>query len=228
MLPIPITKEREQNLLSLFRKVTHQDTIVDIITYSEGPSDLEYYQDDIKAIQLMLNDVERLKEYDALSIACFYDPGIRELKEALEIPVVGIAQASYMLAQIYGFSFSVIVGRQKNIPKMKDNSMLYGVHHKIASWKSLEMTVEELRNYPEKAELIANDLVKEAIEKDGAEVIILGCGALSGLERELQQRYNVPVINPVIAGITCAEWLAALKENAGLMTSKLYDFEMKA
>lgn len=227
VLPVPIKQERVDSLLSLFNGVTHPDTKTDVIFYEDGPTDLEYYGDDIKAINLMLKDKERLKEYDALSIACFYDPGIRELKEALNIPVIGIAQASYMLAQTYGHSFSIIVGRQKNIPKMKDNTLLYGLRDKVASWKSLDMTVEELRIYPEKAAEIADQLTKEAIEKDGAEVVILGCGALSGVEVELQKKYGIPVINPVIAGITCAEWLGSLKNKAGLTTSKKYDFESK-
>ncbi len=228
VLPVPISNQREQSLRNLFDSIVHDDTIVDIISYPDGPSDLEYHTDDIKAIQLMLNDVERLKNYDALSIACFYDPGIRELKEALEIPVIGIAQASYMIAQIYGYTYSVIVGRQKHIPKMRDNTILYGLNHKVISWKNLNMSVDELKRYPEKSKSITDELVKEAIERDGAEVIILGCGALSGLEDDLQKKYNVPVINPVIAGITCAELLASLKVKANLTTSKLYDFECKS
>src|SRR5690625_2297342 len=124
---------------------------IDVLTYDNGPQDMDYYSRYMQAINLLIADKDRLNEYDAISIACFYDPGLRELREILDIPVVGIANASYILAQNYGHSFSVVISRQKNVPKMKDNAILYGMADKINSWESLNMTVEELKKYPEQA-----------------------------------------------------------------------------
>jgi allantoin racemase len=45
----------------------------------------------------------------------------------------------------------------------------------------------------------------KAIEEDGAEVITLGCAALSGLDTELSQRIGVPVIDGIPYAIRLAE-----------------------
>lgn len=225
VLAVPATEERISNLKKLFSQFENEELEIDVLTYDDGPPDMEYYSRYLHAINLMIKDKDRLNQYNAISIACFYDPGLRELREVLDIPVVGIANASYILAQNYGHSFSVIVSRKKNIPKMMDNASLYGMDKKIRSWKSLDMSVQELKQSPHLAKEKAEKLVQEAIYEDGAEVIILGCGALSGIENELQSKYKIPIINPVIAGITCAKWLGELNEKLQLSTSKIYDFE---
>ncbi|MFD1385971.1 aspartate/glutamate racemase family protein [Oceanobacillus oncorhynchi subsp. oncorhynchi] len=226
VLPVSTNSERINNIRKTLNKNLHPDTQLDIITYEKGPKDLEYYVDDHRAISLMMEDSARLNSYDAISVACFYDPGIRELRELLDIPVIGISQASVLLAQTYGYQSGIIISRNKNLPKMKDNMELYGFTKKISCWKSLNMTVQELQknNQTELLEASAK-LTKEAIHNDNAEVIILGCGALSGLEDELHNRFNIPIINPIVAGIKMAETLASLKQTAQLTTSKINDYE---
>ncbi|MBM7714998.1 allantoin racemase [Bacillus thermophilus] len=228
VLPVNVSKERINNIKSKLTPNLFPDTQLDIITYQEGPKDLEYYTYEHLAIDLMIKDKERLNSYDAISIACFYDPGVRELRELLNIPVIGISQASILLAQVYGHNSAIIVSRDKNLPKMKDNMFLYGFNDHISVWQSLDLTVQQL-NRIDQAELLSSTskLIKEAIEIYKSEVIILGCGALSGLEDELIQKFQMPIINPIVAGIKMAETLASLRKTAQLTTSKLYDYENK-
>ena len=61
---------------------------------------------------------------------------------------------------------------------MMDNASLYGMDKKIRSWKSLDMSVQELKQSPHLAKEKAEKSAQEAIYEDGAEVIILGCGAI--------------------------------------------------
>lgn len=226
VLPVNVNGKRIRNIREKLTPNLSTNTKLDIITYSNGPKDLEYYYYEHLAIDLMLKDQERLNSYDAISIACFYDPGIRELREILDIPVIGIAQASVILAQIYGHRSSIIVSREKNLPKMKDNMLLYGFENKISVWQSLNMTVQELNNIDRKKLLSSTEkLVKESIELYNTEVIILGCGALSGLEDELHRKFKLPIINPIVAGIKIAETLGSLRNTANLTTSKLFDYE---
>lgn len=226
VLPVNVNEERINNIKETLLPNIHLNTKLDVITYEDGPNDLEYYAYGHLATDLMLKDRERLNSYDAISIACFYDPGVRILREVLDIPVIGIAQASVLLAQIYGHKFSIIVSREKNLPKMQDNMNLYGLKDKVSSWKSLDMSVQELQTNSQSTLLnVAEQLTEEAIVEDHAEVIILGCGALSGLEKYLQDKFKVPVVNPIVAGIKIAETLGSLKNTTGLTTSKTYDFE---
>ena len=57
----------------------------------------------------------------------------------------------------------------------------------------------------------------EAVTHDGAEVIVLGCAGMAGLEQAVSQATGVPVVDGVAAAIRLAESLVGL----GLSTSKV-------
>ena len=54
------------------------------------------------------------------------------------------------------------------------------------------------------------DKAKETIDKDGADVIVLGCTALAYWAGEIQKRLNVPVIEPASTTLKVAEALVNL------------------
>lgn len=225
VLPVNTNENRIKNIKNELIKHLNPGTEIDIITYDNGPDDLEYFYYDHWATNLMIKDKNKLNSYDAISIACFYDPGVRVLRELLDIPVIGISQASVLFAQLYGHKYGILIGRDKSLSKMQDNMKLYGMEDRI-NWKSLDMTVKELQNNNDSNLLeVAKKLTEETIKEDKSEVIILGCGALSGLEKELANFFQVPVINPIVAGAKLAETLGSLKNSAKLTTSKLFDYE---
>jgi allantoin racemase len=65
---------------------------------------------------------------------------------------------------------------------------------------------------------------RQAIADDGAEVIVLGCAGMTGLDAELSASLGVPVVDAVAAGVTITEALVA----CGLETSKLGAFASAA
>lgn len=227
VMPVNTTEERKQRVLKKLKQVVLPGTNIDVIDYKNGPKDLEYYEDDIRATMLMLQDRERLSKYDGISIACFYDPGLRELREVLDIPVTGIGLASMTVANMLGSKSAVIVGRDKWIPKMTDNSLLYGMDKNVQIWKSVNLTVSQLKEETELTRSRIIEQTRKAIEEDRAEVIIMGCAAIDNLEEELQEKFNVPVVNPIVAGIKVAEMMASLRINNNLSHSKKYDYEGK-
>jgi len=56
-----------------------------------------------------------------------------------------------------------------------------------------------------------------AVQDDKAEVIILGCGGMAGLDRRIQQECGVPVVDGISAAVSLAESLVAMH----LSTSKI-------
>jgi allantoin racemase len=56
-----------------------------------------------------------------------------------------------------------------------------------------------------------------AVHDDKAEVIVLGCGGMSGLDAQIRERCGVPVVDGVAAAVAVAEGLVRL----GLTTSKV-------
>jgi allantoin racemase len=229
VMPVKADKVRKANVKALLEKISFKDTLVSVLDFDNGPTDLEYYCSEHKAISLMLEEIPlKYSDYDAITIGCFYDPGLRELREKLNIPVLGIGETSMSVASTLGHRFSIIVGRKKWIPKMSDNALIYGYDRKIASWISADLTVEDFHNKSKK-EIVEIITQKAEIAKneDLAESIILGCAAIEGIDDILQERLKIPVINPVVVTFKVAETFADLKQKFGLNISKLYDYESK-
>ena len=48
---------------------------------------------------------------------------------------------------------------------------------------------------------------RKAIDEDSAEVLILGSAGMGGIARTIQEELSVPVIDPVLAGMSVMEML---------------------
>jgi allantoin racemase len=158
-------------------------------------------------------------------IGCFYDGGLRELREALRMPVVGMAEASLLLAITMGHTFSIIVGRRKWIPKMSDNVVLQGLERRLASFRSVEMGIPDVLADPD---LFFDRVIEEslrAVEEDGAEVIVLSEIATPSFWKRAEEELPVPLVDPGVACWKWAELVGDLYERLGISHSKVYGFE---
>lgn len=164
-------------------------------------------------------------DYDAAVIGCFYDPGLQEARELVEMPVVGSCEASLHLASMLSAGkFSVLVGRSKWIPKMMNNARNYGLEQRIASWRVLNITVPMMREKETTREAITRE-AKAALSEDMAEAVVLGCTGMLGQAMEVQKQLRVPILDPVLSGIKVAELRASLWRKYGISHSKLVGYE---
>lgn len=193
----------------------------------EGPPHLEYHLYEHEAFSGMLRLMREAEDEGCAAgvIGCFYDGGLRELREALTMPVVGMAEASLLLAVTMGHKFSIIVGRRKWIPKMSDNVVLQGLERRLASFRSVEMGIPDVLADPD---LFFDRVIEEgirAVEQDGAEVIVLSEIATPAFWKRASEELPVPLIDPGVACWKWAELVADLYERQGLTHSKAYGFE---
>lgn len=203
--------------------IKHKETEVEFIHLDRGPRHLEYMYYESLIIPDLLHTIKNLekKSYDAAIIGCFYDPGLLAAREiANQIIITAPAEASLYLAATLGYKFSIIVGREKWIPRMTENIEFYGLKDKLASFKTLGFGALEFH----KDEVFTKGRLKEkaieAVEQDRAEVIILGCTMQFGFYKELQEYIKVPVIDPVIASFKYAEYLVELRDRFSWQVSK--------
>jgi allantoin racemase len=206
------------------------DSQTTVETGSFGPElpHLEYQFYEHVAVHNLIERAVKAEEegFDAIVLGCFYDPGLRELRELLKIPIVGVGEASLHLASMLSADkFSVLVGRRKWIPKMSDNARSYGVGSRIASWRALGLTVLEMDDREKTYAAIIREAAA-AVKKDQAEVIVLGCTGLVGQAKRAQDELGVPVLDPVLVGVKMAEFRADLWKQFGISHSKIGGYEM--
>lgn len=208
--------------------IKHKETEIKFIHLDRGPHHLEYrYYESLIIPDLLhiIKDLEK-KSYDAAIIGCFYDPGLLAAKEiSNRIIITAPAEASLHLAATLGFKFSIIIGREKWIPRIMENIEFYGLKDKLASFKTLGLGALE---FHEDEVFMKNKLKEkalEAVKQDRAEIIILGCTMQFGFYKELQEYIKIPVIDSVIASFKYAEYLVELRDRFGWQVSKRCGFE---
>ena len=172
-----------------------------------APLFIETYEDQIKAAPGMIQLVREI--YDAFIIACHCDPNLDCLKEITEKPVVGIGEASLKIASMLGHTFSIIVSTDHSIPLKEELVQKYHLREVCQSVRAPHNTDE---GYLKAAQL--------AVEKDRAEVIVLGCAGMTGLDKKLQQTLKVPVLDGVVCALIIAKGLVQYR----VSTSKARQF----
>jgi allantoin racemase len=217
----------DKHMLETINDIKRPDVRPKVVHLRKGPIHLEYHYYEHLNLHETLDWVRwaEKKRYDAVVIGCFYDPGIREARELVSIPVIVPAEATLHVAATLGHKFSIIVGRRKWIPKMESNVYLYGLERKLASFRVLEFTVPKMFAEPEKLKKAILTQARKAIEEDGAEVIVLGCTMESGFMKDLMRKLKVPVLDAVVTSWKYAEMMADLYRKVGLVHSKLYGYE---
>ena len=192
---------------------TPEGVQVDTVSPDKGPVGLEsYYHNYLASVNVHERIVQAEKEgYDGAVIASYGDPGIEGAKELVNIPVVGITEASYALARLLGTKFLVIVSAATAVPRQIRTIKAMGIPDYQYAVRPIGLTVLGVMDDRMNAkELIANSC-EVALKETGAEVIVMGCSGFSGLRKDLEKMLNVPIIDPVVAGVQVCNTLINMK-----------------
>ena len=199
------------DMAKILKEVRREGTIVDVLSFpSSRPIHLEYHAYEGLVIGDIVKSVYLFSDkYDGIVIGCFYDVGLREAREVSGRAIVTApCQASLVFASHLGNTFSVLVGRRKWIPKMKENIETYGYGNRLISMRTLELGVHDFQADGAKTRDRLLEEGRKAVEEDGAEVLILGCTAEYGFSDTMQKVLNVPVIDAVLSPFKLVELLA--------------------
>lgn len=197
-------------------------TEVETVSPAWGPRSIEGHYDDVVAAGAMLEVVrERSSDFDGIVIACFGDPGLFAAREVSRVPVVGIAEASMLVACTIAHRFSVVTVLPRVKPWIEDTVRLHGLGARCASVRTTPLTVLECERDPTAAEREIVRAGKLAIEEDGAEAICLGCAGMGPLDKAVEKALGVPVLD----GVACAVKLLEGLFDYGLATSRVAAFK---
>ena len=218
----------DAGMKGVLQKSASEGTDVDVVSLKRGPWHVEYMYYEALVLADVLHTVKQAENdgYDAVVLGCFYDLALQEAREISEKMVVTAPAESCMLhACSLGDRISIVVGRRKWVPQMMGNVVRYGLRDRLASFKVLNLGVLDFQKEKKETESRQRKVIREAVEEDGAEVIILGCTAEFGFWETLQKEFHVPVLDPVIVPFKHAEHLVGLRDRFGWGHSKIGAYE---
>ncbi len=171
-------------------------------TLEEGPFGVES-QRDVDAVALPLRQrVLARGEADAYVLACYSDPGLQICREATAKPVFGIQESAVLAALSRADNFGVIALSHGSIKRHLRYLRQMGMAERLAGERALNLSVAESGGddtLPRLAEIGG-----QLRDRDGAEVIILGCTGMAPHRAPLEETLGIPVIDPTQAAVTMA------------------------
>ncbi len=204
--------ERRGNML---QSMSRENIIVDIDDIEQGPSSIESAWEEYLSVPETVKKAIRAEKegYDGLILGCFGDPGLDALREMVNIPVVGPGEASLHVASMLGHRFSIITVMSSVIPSLEKLARISGLDMKLASVRSIDIPVLELRHDVEKTTSRVIQEAQKAKVMDRADTIILGCMSMAfmGISGEIKDAVGLPVVDPAWVSLKILEGLVSCR-----------------
>jgi len=214
---IPITSANlDWETETEFKSYAFPGTEISFSHLDYGPASVESELDEAICVPDFLRKAKEAEAEgcDAVISDCFGDPAVKPARELLKIPIIGAAEASMHFAATLGHRFSVVTVLPNILPLIENLATQYGAEKKLASVRSVNIPVLELDDKEKLISALHHEMV-EAIVRDGAHVLVLGCTGMMGVAKELEQLlkkdgYEVPVVNAAAASLKFTEALASM------------------
>lgn len=205
------TASMTRSIAEAARAATAPDIEIIALTNESGPASIQGVIDGVQALPGLLELIERHGDADAFIIACFDDTGLDAARCVAPGPVVGIGEAGCHAASLIAHRFSVITTLPRSVPILRNNLDVHGLSRKCASILATGVPVLALENASADIMQGINATIRLAIERDGAEAIVLGCAGMAGLTQQLSQTYGIPFIDGVASAVGLASSLVRMK-----------------
>ena len=214
------TASMTAKIATVAEAVASPDTTILATNPEDAPASIEGYYDEAMSLAPLLRTMEAHSDSDAFVIACFDDTGLDAARCVTDKPVIGIGEAAYHMATLVSNKFSVITTLERSVPALEHNLHKYGLASRCVKVRAAEVPVLELENPQSDAGQRIRAEIEDALERDRAEAIVLGCAGMADLADQLSADYGVPVLD----GVRCAVAMAESLVRVGLKTSKVIGY----
>lgn len=176
-------------------------------TSVDGPPAIQGEKDGDAAIPHLLTLVKKAEEAGAkaIIIGCFDDTGLSAARALATCPVIGIGQAAYHLASIFGPRFSVVTTLAVSVPVLRQNVRHYGLDRNLVKMRASGVPVLALEEDRENATDRVKAEIKAAIKEDNVDSVVLGC---AGMVHIMDERDDISV--KLIDGVHAAVQFATM------------------
>jgi len=177
---------------------------IDCVTLKEGPPGIELQQHADGLIAPLLDLVrENDRRYAAFVIACYSDPGLHSAREVTKKPVLGIAECGILTALTLGHRFGVIAILKQSIPRHLRYVGALGVNERFVGELPVGLGIAEISDEA-KAFGRMVEAGKALRDRQGADVVVMGCAGMARYRKPLQDEIGIPVVEPTQAAVAMA------------------------
>lgn len=176
-------------------------------TSMQGPSAIQGEADGEAAIAPLLKLIGEANEAGAstIIIGCFDDTGLYAAREQSLCPVIGIGQAAYHMASLFGARFSVVTTLAVSVPILTENVRGYGLEKNLGRIRASGVPVLALEEDRENATRRVKAEIKAASRDDDINSVVLGC---AGMVHIAEDSHDVPI--KLIDGVHAAVSIATM------------------
>lgn len=165
---------------------------------------------------------ERYGTYDGVVVAAFGDPGLQGVKELLDVPVVGLTESALMTAATLGQRFAIVAISPRIKAWYRETVERSHLASRLTGIRALDEPLSNIGSVQQDHATRLKQLCNEAVDEDGADVIIIAGAPLAGLAREIGNTLPVPVVDGVSSAITQLEGLIRLNPKKAMKGSFTY------
>ena len=154
---------------------------------------------------------EHAAGHDAVIVAAFGDPGLPALREAVPVPVVGMTESALATACLLGARFSIVAISRRIVGWYRVTVHACGLSDRLAGFRFIDAPLSDPGRVQADHEAALERLCRQAVDEDGADVVILAGAPLAGLARGIRDRIPVPLVDGVSSAVRHAESMSALR-----------------
>ena len=177
-------------------------------TSAGGPPAIQGEQDGNAAIPPLLELVKKADEAGAraIIIGCFDDTGLSAARALATCPVIGIGQAAYHLASLFGQSFSVVTTLDVSVPVLNANVSDYGLDKNLGRIRASGVPVLALEDDRANATEKVKAEIRAAVREDNIKSVVLGCAGMVHIVEESDD-ISIKLVDGVQAAVRFATML---------------------
>ena len=182
--------------------------------------------------EMICNVVQAEREgYDAVIVGHFQDAGLYEAKSVVDIPVVGLGEASMLYSCQLAQRIGIVTINPRFIPWFHQQIRKYGLQDRICGVHSMTFEPGQILDAlgsKEKTKQVKSLFCEQAesLISCGVELLLPG-GGIPMLLFSGEVDFNVngaPVVNGIEIALKMAEMAVFLSSNSGLGVSRVGDF----
>lgn len=168
---------------------------------------------------------------DVVLIPCGNDPALRQARDQLSIPIVGMTESGIHTACMLGQRFGIITMDDASVAIVERNLRDYALgaravaHRPVRSagfYEGATQWFEDEAYFREKV-VPQFDAVARELIADGADVIVTACGNFSSFSLHGHSHVTgtkVPIVDSFVTAVHMARMMGELNQRFGLSTSK--------